>query len=76
MAKLKDLVEMRWDGKKVYHIGTPFTNLPFTLLRFKKRVFEGNSGVKSYKSNTEIPKGTFYMIIDNGKSPLEILNKK
>ncbi len=67
---------MRWDGVKAYWIGTPFTNLPFTLLRFKKRVFEGNSSVKTYKSNQELPIGTFYMIINNGENPIEILNKR
>lgn len=76
MTKLKDLVEMYWDGVKVRWVATPHTNIPFTIARFKKRVYEGNRNIKSFKLEDELPKGTFFMIVNNGENPIEVLNKR
>lgn len=41
-------------------VTTPYTNLPYALCRFKKRVLEGDS---------KYPKGTFFKITKNGIKP-------
>ncbi len=75
-TKLYDLVEMYWSGVSARWVATPHTNIPYTIAKFKKRVYEGNRNITSYKSGDEPPKGTFYMIIKNGDNPIEILNKR
>lgn len=40
-----------------------YTNLPYALIKFKKRVAEQD---KKY------PKGTFFRIVKNGESPIKI----
>jgi hypothetical protein len=68
---------MYYNGVTTRWVATPHTNLPFTICRSKKRIYEGNPGVKSYKTGDEIPKGTFYMIVKNGQNPIEVLiNRK
>jgi hypothetical protein len=67
---------MYWNGVVARWVATPHTNIPYTIAKFKKRVYEGNPGVKSYKSDEELPIGTFFMIIPNGKNPIDILNER
>lgn len=67
-SKTRDVVEMyKGLDKTVYWKSTPYRNIPYALAKFKKRVEEID---KKY------PKGTFFMIVPNGKNPIEILLKR
>lgn len=68
--QLYDLCEMYRSGinahsgiKSIFHKATLYTNIPYALAKFKKRVAEQD---KRYS------KGTFFKIVKNGESPIKI----